>query len=115
MIGLRERFGPDVGARCDTLANSGAVANQKKMNLATRPPVVKPTLKRDFLANVAAQVLDVHPRHEFAPCRWLALLAIAVTPSGSRLPSLSWQSSIAPVRISPRELSRLRPVLARQG
>src|SRR6516165_10629539 len=33
------------------------------MNLAARTPVVEPTFKRDFLADVAAQIFDINPFH----------------------------------------------------
>jgi hypothetical protein len=36
------------------LAKTGTVADKQKMNLAARTPIVKPTLKGNFLAEVAA-------------------------------------------------------------
>jgi hypothetical protein len=65
MVGGSEGIGAEVVYRRHALAHSSAVANQQEMDLAARTPVVEPSLERDFRPDMAAQILDIDPRHAF--------------------------------------------------
>jgi len=71
MIGFGERVRPDVGARRDTLADAGSVADQQKVNLAARAPIVKPPLD---CARAASSCLAEIPRRARDNSRAVALL-----------------------------------------
>src|SRR5579863_2941954 len=63
MVGGGKRLGTEVVDRRYALAYSGAVANQQEMDFPARAPIVEPSFEGHFLAEMAAQVLDIDPRH----------------------------------------------------
>ena len=81
VIGLLEFVVADGGLRHDGLNEAGAVAHGKKMDLSARAPVVQPAAKRDRLAFVFRDILDVD-NHSKLPATSYQLPA--VDPSGPR-------------------------------
>src|SRR4249920_3718354 len=60
MVGRLERVLADRGLGHDRLDEPGAVAEDQEMDLAARTAVMQPPLDRDLLADVRADVFDIH-------------------------------------------------------